>query len=134
MVKQVVTDVFRERKRRPGTRGSGKTEVLGLLEGEPAPVDTDVDDLVGALSSRMHEVRRVQEACDRVRKRVKEHNWDAFWLSTVEGLEGSEVAARLGISRAAVPMAKYRVIKMIREELGAADGLAQTGTPGDEAR
>jgi RNA polymerase sigma-70 factor (ECF subfamily) len=132
MVNQVVTDIYRERKRRPGTRGSGDSRVLGRLESEPAPDDPEVDDLVQALSERMGQVRRVQEVCDRVRRRVRPHNWQAFWLTTVEGLEGSEVAARLGMSRAAVPMAKYRVIKMIREELGESGGHEEPGAARDE--
>jgi RNA polymerase sigma-70 factor (ECF subfamily) len=80
----------------------------------------------------MDQVRRVQEACERVRGRVKPHNWQAFWLTTIEGLEGLDVAARLGMSKAAVPMAKYRVIKMIREELDRASGQEESGASSDE--
>jgi RNA polymerase sigma-70 factor (ECF subfamily) len=132
MVNQVVADVYRERKRRPGTWGSGDSRVLRRLDAQPAPDDPEVDDLARALSDRMGQVRRVQAACERVRGRVKPHNWQAFWLTTVEGLEGADVAARLGMSKAAVPMAKYRVIKMIRGELDGAGGQEESGASSDE--
>jgi DNA-directed RNA polymerase specialized sigma24 family protein len=60
----------------------------------------------------------MHEACGRVRRRIEDHTWQAFWLSTVEGLRGKDVAARLEMEVAAVHVAKHRVLKMIRQEVG----------------
>ena len=51
---------------------------------------------------------------------MKPHNWQAFWLTTVEGESVAEVAHRLGMTRDAVTVAKYRIIKMIRSLVDAA--------------
>lgn len=44
-----------------------------------------------------------------VRKKVKRENWDAFYLSYVEGLEIDEVCERLGVSRGTVHIARCRI-------------------------
>lgn len=58
-----------------------------------------------------------REAAARVSRRVDPRTWQAFSLLSQERRPGSEVAERLGMTVAAVYMAKSRVLKMLREEV-----------------
>lgn len=64
----------------------------------------------------------LEEAMARVRDRVEPHTWEAFWLTTLEQAPGADVAAKLGMELPAVYMAKSRVQKMLREEIGRLEG------------
>jgi RNA polymerase sigma-70 factor (ECF subfamily) len=126
-VRRAVVDLYRERGRRPGGRGSGDSGALSRLYAVPDP--DAVEDLVGELSGQMARNQRVNDACERVRARVEPHTWQAFWLTVVEGLTGPEAAARLGMSKTAVPVCRHRVLKMIREEIGVAGGGGGPAAP-----
>lgn len=65
------------------------------------------------------ELRRdlLHEAVNRVSRRVDRRTLEAFLLLSQERLPGGEVAARLGMTVAAVYMAKSRVVRMLREEV-----------------
>jgi RNA polymerase sigma-70 factor (ECF subfamily) len=54
----------------------------------------------------------------RVRLRVAPHTWEAFRLLALEGLPVTEVAARVRLQVAMVYVAKSKVQKMLREEIG----------------
>ncbi len=45
-------------------------------------------------------------------------SWQAFWRTAVDGQAATDVAAELGISANAVRMAKSRVLRRLRAELG----------------
>jgi RNA polymerase sigma-70 factor (ECF subfamily) len=117
MVHNAIMDLHRERQRRPGACGSGDTDVRNLLDEVPDPDNPAVEDLTGELVGQVEQDQRVQRACERVRLRVKPHNWQAFWLTTVDGEPLAEVAQQLGMTKGAVLVAKHRVSKMIREEV-----------------
>jgi RNA polymerase sigma-70 factor (ECF subfamily) len=70
----------------------------------------------------MEQDQKLQVVCERVRLRVKPHNWQAFWFTTVEGEPVAEVARRLGMTKEAVTVARHRVIKMIRSAVEVAAG------------
>jgi RNA polymerase sigma-70 factor (ECF subfamily) len=112
-----VVQLHRERQRHPAGHGSGDTGVLSQLQEIPAPNDQAVEDLTQELAGKVEQDFDLQRACERVRRRVKQHTWRAFWLMTVEGKPVGEVAQELGMTKGAVPVAKYHVIKMIRAEL-----------------
>src|SRR5207249_4545191 len=65
------------------------------------------------------ELRRdlFHEAAARVSRRIDPQTWEAFRLLSQERLPGQEVAGRLGMTVAAVYMAKSRTLKMMREEV-----------------
>ena len=44
--------------------------------------------------------------------------WKAFWRAAVDGLPAPEAAAELGMTASAVRMAKSRILRRLREELG----------------
>jgi len=61
-------------------------------------------------------------AAERVRGDFGESAWRAFWQAAVEGRPAKEIAADLGMSPAAVYLAKARVMNRIREELDTLTG------------
>ncbi|MFK8115090.1 MAG: RNA polymerase sigma factor [Rubripirellula sp.] len=68
------------------------------------------DDSCG--SSPIDEMRLAK--VDELRATFSDRDWNAFWLTTVEGLSGQEAATELGMRRGAIYQAKYRVLTGIR--------------------
>jgi RNA polymerase sigma-70 factor (ECF subfamily) len=112
VVNNFLTTWWRDRERRIGAEGTGKSDVLRWLKDLSAP------DSVGEVLDSLHrslgaDGRRVAEA---VRARVSEENWQAFYLTVCEGRPGAEVARALGKTPGSVYQAAYRVGNMLREE------------------
>jgi RNA polymerase sigma-70 factor (ECF subfamily) len=106
---------FLEKKQRAGL-GSGDSAVWERLDSVEAREN---------LEEHLQEVfdREVlEEAMERVRRRVAPNTWEAFRLLTFEGLSGAEVAARVGMQVTMVYVARSRVQKMLREEIDALEG------------
>src|SRR5262249_11168586 len=61
-------------------------------------------------------------AAAQVRGTVQDKAWRAFWLTAVEGKSGKEAAHALGISAAAVYLAKRRVTLRVKEEIQRLEG------------
>jgi RNA polymerase sigma-70 factor (ECF subfamily) len=89
--------------------GSGDTGMLQLLEQCPAPEAAE-----GAWEEEWRH-RAFAWACEQVRRDVAETTWQAFWRTAVEGQPGKEVAAGLGVSVAAVYLARSRVLARLKE-------------------
>jgi RNA polymerase sigma-70 factor (ECF subfamily) len=117
VVANAINDQRRQAKRRRGDLGSGDTVVHEALENVRAHEEIHQDAMVVSLEEHLEQDRRTREACERVQQRIESHTWQAFWLATVEGLKGKDVAERLNMDVAAVYMAKSRVLKMIRREI-----------------
>ena len=62
-----------------------------------------------------------------IRSEFTEQYQQVWKLTVEEGLKAPEAAKRLGMTPVAVRVAKSRILKRLREELGA-DGLACPGT------
>ena len=60
----------------------------------------------------------IQRAVRLVRDDFADRTWQAFWMTTIDGLDPLEVAQRLEISKSSVYQAKTRVLRRMREELG----------------
>lgn len=95
--------------------------------GQQAVSDSGGQELMLALEARDDLVQRLEEAFDlellevakiRVRLRVAPQTWEAFRLTALEGLPVAEVAARVGLKVAMVYVAKSKVQRMLREEIG----------------
>src|SRR5262245_33866591 len=99
---------LRARRLRPG-QGSGDSGVRAVPEAQPAPEERDAWD---------HDLREAvfAWAVEHVRPAVTPTTWRAFQLTAVEGKSGQEVAAELGLSVAAVYLAKSRVMARIRDQ------------------
>ena len=68
------------------------------------------------------EASLVQRVVELIRPETEDHAWQAFWLLTMGGRSGPDVAVELGMSVRAVYQAKYRVLQRVRQEL---DGLTK---------
>lgn len=112
VVANAMRDCWREKQRHPGAAGGGGTDVQERL----AEVEDDsaVVELARALDDRLEgELRLAEEVSAAVRARVAPHTWQAYWLTAIEGQAAADVAARLGMTVAAVYVAKNRVGKML---------------------
>lgn len=66
---------------------------------------------------RLFEQQLLELAIARVRARVQQHTWDAFRLMVLEGQRGEQVAQATGMQLNAVYTARFRIQKMVTEEL-----------------
>jgi RNA polymerase sigma-70 factor (ECF subfamily) len=58
-----------------------------------------------------------RSAAERIRPAVKESTWQAFWLTAVEARDADSVARELGLSPAAVYIARSRILARLRHEV-----------------
>jgi RNA polymerase sigma-70 factor (ECF subfamily) len=108
-------DFFDARRRHPpGTGGASAHDRLAAV---PDPGDDPA-----AVWEQECERRLFDWAAEQVRGRFSATTWAAFWRTAVEGQAGAEVAAALGISAAAVYLAKSRVVAALREQIRVVDG------------
>ncbi len=91
------------------------------------------DDLARRLE-REFDLELLEEASRRVQTRVASRTWDAYRLTAVEGVAGAEAAGRLGLSVAAVYMAKSNVLALLRDEVKNLDRPGPIGPPDVEGR
>jgi RNA polymerase sigma-70 factor (ECF subfamily) len=109
VTRHALSDFLAERTR--PDRGSGDSEVLGVLKGIAAR-----EDLLVRLEEQFDQ-ELMEEAMARVRLRVEPHNWEAFRLTAWEGLSAEAVAQQLGLRITAVFKAKSRILQLLREEI-----------------
>lgn len=102
---------FVANRQRPAVAAGG-SEMLDILQNVEARVDLQKE-LEAAFDREL-----LDEASARVRLRVQPHTWEAFRLLTEEGLSPREVATKLNMKEAMVYVAKSKVQKMLREEIG----------------
>ena len=118
--KQRETDSFRgwlrtiARRRHREPHGPGGTEAAQRLQQMPDAVAGD--DL--ELSDEPVFGTVLQAALSSIRDEFQERTWQAFWCVTVQGRDASDVGAELDMQPGAVRVAKCRVLKRLRRELG----------------
>jgi RNA polymerase sigma-70 factor (ECF subfamily) len=97
------------RRRRPGDRGSGDTDMLRRLEAQPETAND---------AFRL-EVRRAafHQAAARVRQDVQPATWAAFWRTSVLGEPIDETARDLELSIGSVYAARSRILARLRCEI-----------------
>ena len=101
-------DLLNARQRQPVASADQAT--VQLLSETPARDDAEFWD-------REYERRLFQVAAERIRPACSESTWQAFWDTAVEGKAGQDVAASLGLSVAAVYLAKSRVMVKLKTEI-----------------
>lgn len=84
---------------------------LGALDGTAARTSL-VQDLEEEFD---HEL--LEQALAQVQLRVAPHRWEAFRLTALEGLSGSEAAARLQMKVVTVFTAKSKIHRLLQQEL-----------------
>jgi RNA polymerase sigma factor (sigma-70 family) len=94
--------------RRRNGRGAEDTGVQAWLEEQPAPEE----DL--ALWDQEYERRLFARAAEQVRGDFHETTWQAFWRTAVDGRPVRDVAGELGLTAAAVYLARSRVMARLR--------------------
>ena len=96
-------------QKRPG-RGSGDSGAQHLLNEVPAREEDQ-----SAWWDAEYERRVFAWAAEQVRGHFSESTWQAFWQTAVGGKTGPQAARELGMSVAAVYLAKGRVMKSLKE-------------------
>jgi RNA polymerase sigma-70 factor (ECF subfamily) len=117
LVRNEALDQWRRWKSRPGDNGGGGTANRGSLAEVQDSRGASVEAVYIDLETELERERLLAIACQRVRDRVSESRWRAFWLTSVEGRRGLEVAAELGMSVGSVYAATHYVLKLIRAEV-----------------
>jgi RNA polymerase sigma-70 factor (ECF subfamily) len=92
--------------------GSGDTQTNKQLQEVAAPEENQE-----TLWEQEYERQLFSWAADQVRKDFQDSTWQAFWQTAVEDRSGKEVAKALGISVAAVYLAKGRVMARLKEQI-----------------
>jgi RNA polymerase sigma-70 factor (ECF subfamily) len=104
-------DHFRRCGQRPeATGGSAAHQQLEQLPDRP-PVDEDHRQEMAAVTRR---------ALGIIQTDFQETTWRAFWRTAIDDQRAADVAAELGLSVAAVYMARSRVLIRLRQELAEA--------------
>jgi RNA polymerase sigma-70 factor (ECF subfamily) len=107
-----VRDHFRKLGREPG--GAGGTDAQIRLTMLPAVESPDREDADGEQADR----ELFRRALELIRTEFEERTWRAFWQTAVEDRAPKDVAAELSMSPGAVRVAKSRVLRRLRQELG----------------
>lgn len=115
VVQNEVCDLRRTWRRKPDQQGNGVTAAPVCLE--QVPDLDDLDEPSDELEAQLRAYRdRLGQLRERVRKRVRPHTWEAYRRTVEEGQPAAEVAQVLAMKRTAVPVAKLRVIRLLRKE------------------
>jgi RNA polymerase sigma-70 factor (ECF subfamily) len=91
-------------------QGSGDAGIQAILDEQAAPEEE-------SLWEEEYQQQLLRWAADRVRGSFEDSTWQAFWLLAVEGKSGKEAAQALGMTLAAVYMAKSRVLASLKAEI-----------------
>jgi RNA polymerase sigma factor (sigma-70 family) len=95
-------------------RGSGDTDIQRLLQQLPAAQTNEKE------WQAEWEQRLFAWASEQVRRDVAPSTWQAFWRTAVDGQPAREVASALGLSLAAVYVARSRVLARLKEAMQSA--------------
>jgi len=112
IVRSRTIDFFRRAARNPQATGGSDHHGQLLRIEDPDWAESDEPgeaDQIRALRLR---------ALELIRADFEPKTWDMFWRVTVDGEATAEVATDLGVSPSAVRLAKSRVLRRLREELG----------------
>jgi RNA polymerase sigma-70 factor, ECF subfamily len=107
-----VQDHFRRIGREPG--GVGGTDAQIRFASLPAARIVEDEDSPEETAERL----LISRGLELIRDEFEDRTWKAFWGTTVEDRDTKEVALELRMSPGAVRVAKSRVLRRLREELG----------------
>jgi RNA polymerase sigma-70 factor (ECF subfamily) len=111
-----VADFYRKRSGQP--QAAGGTSAHLQFSRVPAPsASSSVEE---ADEDAVAERELIQRALGLIRDEFEERTWQAFWRTAVENQAAPEVASDLAMTAGAVRVAKCRVLRRLREELGEA--------------
>jgi RNA polymerase sigma-70 factor (ECF subfamily) len=93
-------------------QGTGDTDMQIRLEEKAAPEQDEA-----TFWNQEYERQLLAHALEQVRGNFQDSSWQAFWQTAVEGKKAKDVAATLGMSVAAVYMAKSRVLAQLKQHV-----------------
>jgi RNA polymerase sigma-70 factor, ECF subfamily len=98
--------------RRPPDAAAGGTAIRELLAKQTDPDHHTQENL-------QHEYRRslFRRAAQRIRPEFHDGTWDAFWLTTVDGMRVEEAGHALGKTVGAIYAARSRVMRRLKAEI-----------------
>ncbi len=91
-------------------QGSGGSSAQVLLQEQPAPEKADEWE-------REYQQQLFSTAAEEIRPSFQPATWQAFWQTAVEGRSGQDVAGELGLTVAAVYLAKSRVMARLKQQI-----------------
>lgn len=115
VVQNRLRNYWRRRSRR--VEGTGDTQAHKDLLEHPDASNGDLDQW-----DREHERHVFRHAAEQVRSAVRDSTWQAFWMTAVEGQPANRTAEQLGLTVAAVHLAKGRVLARIKEHIYLLEG------------
>ena len=107
-----IADHWRRRQKHPEASGGTDAQMrfANIAAEEPTGSDEPADpETPGSL---------YQRALELIQGEFQERTWQAFWHVTVDGRTPADAAAELGMTVNSVYLAKSRVLRRLREELG----------------
>jgi len=122
IARNLIINFLAARRRQTASFGTGGTEMIELLEAQPAG-DADSSLLFDIEYRRQIFAKAAQCA----RMHFQETTWLAFWHTAVEGRDLAEVSAELGLTPGALYVARSRVMARIRQEI---DGIEESMSVG----
>lgn len=123
LVKNACRDCMADRRRSVGAVGIGRDDRADPIQSVEAR-----QELVGRLEAEF-DLELLEEAARRVRQRVAPNTWEAYRLTAIEGLSGTEAASRLGMKVAAVFVSKSNVTKHLQREVRDLDSHPEVPPP-----
>ena len=107
VIRNLTVNWLKQRGRR--AMPAGGDELQALLEAQPAADDPDTMEFDRELQRALY-----QRASSQVQTEVQQATWEAFWETAVVGTSAIDAAKKLGMSVAAVRVAKCRVLARLR--------------------
>jgi len=99
-------------------QGTGRTSVAIRLHAEPVANGPSSE-----LLCIEYQREVFQWAARQIKDEFRRNTWDAFWLTSVEGVDINEVADQLNKSRGAIYIARSRVIRRLNEKVQSFDDV-----------
>lgn len=103
-----VRDYYRLQSKRQ--KGQGGTDAMIQLQMIPE----DLDSTICAANSTSPLIREVLQ---QVEAEFESTTWQAFWMTTIDGVKATEAASKLGVSVASIYQSKSRVLRRLRQRL-----------------
>lgn len=100
-----------ERQRR-NQRSAGGSGALAALQQAADPRESISD-----VFEREYRQELLVRACEAIRPEFRESTWEAFWLSTVNGVPIAEVAEQLGMSVGNVYVSRSRIMSRLKSKV-----------------
>ncbi len=108
--------------RRRQEQASGDSSVQRLLLNQAAPENGEAQ-----AWELQYERRLFDWAAEEVQREVEATTWQAFWRTSIEGESAKQAAEALGMSVAAVYMAKSRIVARLKQCIQLAEATDPIG-------